>query len=397
MYANQFDNPIIESIKAGFPQARADGDGPRSPQPEARSPDLESPGPALQGPLGVRTQGVLRELFLDPILLDARPLERVEIDLRWAAANSWSTPTHLLAANDLDEAQLRTDEQADSLTMRVRAPWSRWLDGGPILPGSSRPLWARLGTAVEWRLTEHWGGWSDGAIGGFHHLIGGFDYERDKYAANTVALFLGNLNGGPVAFDLRSSTFAWGDLVLRNQALLAEGPWGALGARLDLKAPTGALARAGSSGGFDGMFGIAGTALLAPAWTLHAMAALSIYSDFAAPILLQPERAHGSFEASLEWNLGAVELLLEDRLLTQLLHGGWTWLQFGGSDGFISSAWAASFRAHNQITLGARFRDFSFWLSEDYTPGSNPRSVIRWVYVSNSPDIVAGLSWTHRI
>ena len=69
---------------------------------------------------------------------------------------------------------------------------------------------------------------------------------------------------------------------------------------------------------------------------------------------------------------------------------------FGGDDGLISSALFASFRAHNQVSAGVRWREFSFWMSEDYTPGSNPRSVITFVYVSNSPDIVAGLSWTKQ-
>ncbi len=54
-------------------------------------------------------------------------------------------------------------------------------------------------------------------------------------------LFLGDLGGGPVAFNLRSATFAPGDLVARTQLLLAELPASTLALRLDLKAPTGSL------------------------------------------------------------------------------------------------------------------------------------------------------------
>jgi hypothetical protein len=349
--------------------------------------------PVLQGPLGVRTQGTLRELFLDPIILDARPIDRFQLDLRWAVANAWSIPTSF--TQGAQTSQIWTDEQADSLTVRVGIPWSKVLGPGrrDLLPGSARPLWARLSTSFEWRITEHWGGWSDAPIGGFHALIGGFDYERNRYPNNQTRLFLGDQDGLS-AFDLHQSILAMGDLVARNQFLLAETGQVFVAARFDLKAPTGRLSRAGGSGGWDAALGIAGTFLLSPAWTLHAMATLSVLSQLSAPIELQPKTWHGTFEVSFEWNLGPVELLFEDRLLSPLLIDGWTRLEFGGGDGFISSAYAASFRAHNQLSAGVRWRELSFWLSEDYTPGSNPRSVITWVYVSNSPDIVAGLSWT---
>jgi hypothetical protein len=358
---------------------------------------LRADEPAFDGPLGLRTQGVLRELFLDSILLDARPSDALEVDLRWAAANDWSIPTEVARFSPLQVSEIWTDEQADSLTARVRIPWSRFLRGGPRdLWGSARPLWARLSTAFEWRLTEHWGGWSDGSIGSFHAFIGGFDYDRNLYPANQVSLFLGDLYGGPVAFNLHSATLAPGDLVARNQFLLAEQPWGDLALRLDVKAPTGSLARAGSSGGWDAGLGLAGTFPIAETLTLHAMATLSMFSNFSTPIDLQPKRFHFTFEGSFVWRLGPVYLLIEDRCLSPLLEPGWQRLEFGGDNGLISSAMFASFRTHNQVSAGVRWREFSFWLSEDYTPGSNPRSVITFVYVSNSPDIVAGLSWTKR-
>ncbi len=126
------------------------------------------------------------------------------------------------------------------------------------------------------------------------------------------------------------------------------------------------------------------------------MATLSVFSDFSTPIALQPKRWHGTADASLVWTVGQgrVALLLEDRVATPLLEPGWQRLEFGGDNGLIASAEFASFRAHNQVSAGVRWQGFSFWLSEDYTPGANPRSVVTFVYVSNSPDIVAGLSWT---
>ncbi len=343
-------------------------------------------------PLGVRTQGVLRELFLDPVLLDARPRTGMEIDLRWSAANSWSIPTQMVRKGQ--GAELWTDEQADSLTARVRLPWSVFFKGGPTnLPGSAKSLSARVSTAIEWRATEHWGGWSDGAIAGFHNLIGGFGYDRNLYPANQTRLQLRDQNAVTV-FDLHAPTLALGDLVARTEFDLVDGSRGALALRFDVKAPTGTVARAGSSGGWDESLGLAGTLTLGSRFTLHAMATIAQFGHFSQPIELQPKRWHATGDLSLAFKLGAVELLLEDRLATPLLEPGWTRVEFGGSNGLISSALNAAFRPHNQVSLGARWRGFTFWLSEDYTPGANPRSTITWVYVSNSPDIVAGLSWT---
>jgi len=358
----------------------------------ARADDLDDL--TATGPLGLRTQGVLRELFLDPILLDARPRDAAEVDIRWAAANSWSIPTLVTRPGMPNAAEIWTDEQADSLTGRIRLPWSAILGQGTRgVPGSSRPLWERFSTAVEWRLTEHWGGWSDAAIGGFHGLIGGFDYDRNLYTANQTNLVFRDVNG-VVAFDLHGATFALGDVVARSQFLLVEADHLALALRFDFKAPTGKLSLAGSSGGWDESLGLAATFTTGKIFTLHAMATLSQLAHFSADTELQPKRWHGTGDLSMVFKIHAVSLLVEDRIVTPLLGPGWTRVEFGGSDGLISSALFASFRPHNQVSVGVRWKGISLWLSEDYTPGSNPRSTTTFVYVSNSPDIVLGLSYT---
>src|SRR5205823_1816974 len=94
---------------------------------------------AAGGPLGLRTQGPLRELFLDVTGADARPIERPELDVRWSLANTWNEPMTLQRGAQLAEQFL--DEEADALTLRLRAPWPRF----PF-------VW----TALEWKLTEHW-------------------------------------------------------------------------------------------------------------------------------------------------------------------------------------------------------------------------------------------------
>ena len=170
----------------------------------ARAAETAAPAP-IRGPLGLRIQGVLRELFLDPILLDARPLEgsRPVFDLRWAVANSWNLPMQIYDGGALVDQLL--DEQADSLTASVRTPWSFLLDAGPRLPGSSRGLWERLSTQLEYRATLHWGGWSDRPIEGWHWLTGAFNYERNVYPRNQVHLLLRDSNG-VTFFELDKAT-----------------------------------------------------------------------------------------------------------------------------------------------------------------------------------------------
>ena len=92
-------------------------------------------------------------------------------------------------------------------------------------------------------------------------------------------------------------------------------------------------------------------------------------------------------------HFGPVDAFVEDRVASALLQGEWLRLPFLGDNGYLSSGLAADFRPHNQISFGLRFREWTAWLSEDFTPGKNPHSLLQILYVSNSPDVVVGLSW----
>ncbi len=337
------------------------------------------PGAATAaGPLSLRTQGTLRELFLDVTAFDARPLARPALDLRWALANDWNEPMQL--RRKADTAHQFLDEQADSLTVSYQTPW-------PRLPW----IW----TALEGRLTEHWGGWSDRPIEAWHRLTGAFGYQRDLFPRNQVRLLFED--GGGVAFDVRSPRLALGDLVARTQATVLQGARGAVALRFDLKAPTGLLSRLGGSGGLDLGGGFLATALLASWATLHGLVALSHFANLSAPTLLQPKPWHWSFEASLELAFGGTEVLLEDRCLSPLLPPGWERLPGGQDDALLSSGLYAGFRVHNQVSAGVRRGRFTVWASEDFTPGPNPHSVIHWIWVSNAPDIVLGVAFTQPL
>lgn len=331
------------------------------------------------GPLGLRTQGTLRELFLDVILLDARPLERPEVDARWAMANDWNEAMILRRGGD--QADQFLDEQADSLTFRYRAP----------LP------WARqVQVAIEGRLTEHWGGWSDRPIEAWHELIGAFNYQRNQFPRNQVHLRFHD--DGGTAFDVQSARLGIGDLVLRSQWTVLQSARGAVALRLDLKAPLGLLSRLGGSGGFDEATGVSGTVLLAPWATAHALVSLSHFGSLSASTLLQPKPWHFTFDASLELALtGRTTLLVEDRCASPLLQPGWARVPDGGDDSLLSSGLYAGFRAHNQISAGLRHGPWSLWMSEDFTPGPNPHSTLPWIWVSNAPDIVLGVAFTAQL
>lgn len=354
-----------------------------------------------RGPLGLRTQGPQRELFLDLTLFDARALEAPELDVRWAMANTWNQPMQLRRHEEYAVQEL--DEQADSLTLRLRAPWSRLLGPGPAgLPGSPRPLFARLSTAAEWRLTLHWGGWSDRPIEAWHALTGAFNYQRDHAPRDGIFLFQGDDRG--VSFNLRGATLAPGDLVLRTALLLAEagaspaGPsaWG-VSLRLDLKLPTGSLERLGGSGGFDAGLALQASARLGPSVTLHGQAGLVRLGGWSSSAALAPKRLVGTLEASLEWEVGPVVLMVEDRVLSPLFLPGWDRTFFNSYDGALSSGLYATFRAHNQLSFALRWGRFALWLAEDFTPGENRNSVLPFLYVSNAPDVVLGLAYTQGL
>ncbi len=368
----------------------------------ARANPLADPSP-----LGLRTQGTLRELFLDLTLADARPLARPRLELRYALANDWGLPTTYQRGDTFVDQQL--DEQADSLTALVTVPWRSLFGPGPALP-SGRPLFQRLSTALEARATLHWGGFSDGPIEAWHDLTGAFNFERGLRARDQIDLSLSQA-GGPTAFDIHSSRLAFGDLVARTQLVLFEGgyssgplpsdgelpPARALSARFDLKLPTGALSRLGGSGGLDAGLGLAGTAELFTWLTGHALATVSAFSNWSSAIDLRPKPWHASAEFSLVAILGGFSFLLEDRVVSPLLMPGWQRQEFLGNDGYLSSTLAGAFRTHNQVSWGLRYAGLSLWLSEDFTPGSNPRSKVKWLYESNHPDVVIGLAYSRNL
>jgi Protein of unknown function (DUF3187) len=333
---------------------------------------------AVGGPLGLRTQGPLRELFLDITGADARPIERPEIDVRWSVANTWNEGMSLQRGDQWAAQTL--DEQADSIALRLRAPW---------------PGFPKVWTAVEWKLTEHWGGWSDGPIESWHSLIGSFNYQRSMFPRNQVRLQYADASG--TAFDVRSATLAPGDLTARTQVPLLEGPV-ALAARFDLKLPIGSLSSAGGSGGVDAGVGLVAT-WPATSWaTVHGLVAVSRFSGLASDTALQPKRWHFTGEISFELEVLGTTLLVEDRILSPLLQPGWVRLPGSGDeDELLSSGLYADFRSHNQISFGVRRGRFSMWLSEDFTPGSNPSSVLKWMWVSNAPDVVLGIAFTQPL
>ena len=360
--------------------------------PPAPAPD-DAPA---RGPLGLRIQGVLRELFLDPVLLDARPLARPVVELRYAIANSWNLPMRLVQGPA--EVDQFFDEQADSLTASARAPWSFWLGAGPLLPGSRHGLFERLSTGLEWRVTLHSGGWSDRPIEAWHGLVGAFNYERDRYPRGELHLRFSDSQGN-TAFDLQTAALAPGDLVARTQLVLLEEGDAALSARLDLKAPTGDVLSAGSSGGFDAALVLGGSARAGSRLTVHGQLALARFSRLSRPIALQPKPWHFFADLSLQVHLlpDVLDFFVEDRVASPLLEPGWERLPLLGDNGLLSSGLYAGFRPHNQLSLGLRWRELTLWLSEDFTPGSNPHSIVKILYVSNSPDVVIGLAWRHRL
>ncbi len=343
---------------------------------------------AAGDPLGVRTPGTLRELFLDLPLSDARGPAGPSLEARWSLANDWSTPTALVRGPRV--VVLWTDEQADSLELRLRLPWSRLLGPG----------FARLSTSLDLRLTAHWGGWTDGAIEAWHRLGGYYDFQRSAWPRDHVRLLLVEPPHPPL-IDVASARVAPGDVALRTQWVLAAGgeshsaPGRAargLSARLDLKVPLGSLAAAGGSGGWDAGVALLGTAELASWLTAHAMLSGSVWSGLPGGFALQPRLWHGGAEVSFVFRAGRWELLVEDRVLTPAFEPGWTLA--GGPADPRGSAYFATFRAHNQVTLGVRFGALSAWFSEDFTPGSSGTPGGGWFYDSNAPDVVLGLAWS---
>ena len=367
------------ALPAGEARAAAPAEPP-SPEP---GQGAEGGGVRADRPLGVLTPGPWRALFLDLPLADVRPGAEPGLTVRWWMANSWSIPTGLESGGRTVEVQ--QDEQADVLEVTARLAWARLLGEGPRA--------SRLSTAAAWRLTQHWGGWSDTPIMAWHQLGKYNGFDRRSYPRDAVRLTLRE-PGGATAVALTGPRLAAGDLTLRTTARLwtgegAHGPW-AVAARLDLKLPTGRLADAGGSGGLDVGLALGGSAPLAGWLAGHAQVTVARLSPLPVALPLQPERWQYGVEASLAAALpGGWTALLESRALSTLFAGHWALVDASPRQ---SDAVTAITRWQNQVTLGLRRGPVTFWLSEDFTLGRRSEVAWLWFYNSNAPDVVLGVA-----
>ncbi|HET9599810.1 MAG TPA: hypothetical protein VFP65_29820 [Anaeromyxobacteraceae bacterium] len=350
----------------------------------------------LTDPLGTGTPGPIRQLFLDPVLADARAVDRPSLAARLELANSWSVPTLLQRGGQVAVVQL--DAEAEAVAVSGRLPWSRLLGSADGWPG-------RIASTLTWRATYFWGGFTDGGIEAWHHLIGSYNFQRQLYPRDHLHLTLAEPSGAR-AIALDAATFAAGDAVLGTQALLASGgessldegrpAWG-LATRLDVKLPLGSLSRAGGSGGFDAALSLLASGEVTSWLVLHGRASAGVVSPLASSIALQPRRFQGSLEASVVGVWKGWGLVVEDRLVSPLMESGWISVD-GGDDGlFVSSASNAMLRWHNQISVGVRRGGVTLSFGEDFTPGYNPRGEFSWFYNSNAPDVLLTLSWSREL
>jgi hypothetical protein len=342
----------------------------------------------LDAPLGVGTPGTLRQLFLDVTAADARAPGPLALDLRWALANEWSTPTALVRGERV--VQLRTDEQLDALQLAASVPWARL--------GAS-PLLARGSTTVAARLYAHWGGYTDGLVEWWHRFGHYTNFQRQLFGRDAIHVLLRE-PGGRTLVALDRGRLAPGDVALQNQVLLAAGGaslrgaasrWG-VSARVDLKLPVGSLASLGGSGSPDAALALLGTAELTSWLTLHALAAGSAWGGLPDGFALQPRRWHATGELSLAAVAWGTAFIVEDRLVSPAFEDGWKPAADAPYE-VPSSATFATLRWHNQISGGIRRGPVTFWFSEDFTPGARTGSGgPSWFYDSNAPDIVFGLA-----
>jgi hypothetical protein len=342
-------------------------------------------------PLGLETPGPLRALFLDLPLADARGPGAPALDLQLRTSNSWSVPTRLVRGGRV--AVVQQDAQTETLVARAELPWSR-LAGGALA--------ARTSTAVEARLILHWGGFTDGGIESWHHLVGSWNFLREEHARDAVALRLGE-QGRPPTAALDHARAGLGDVALRTSVRVAEGgrargaPAWAIALRADLKVPTGALSRFAGSGGWDAGLGLGATFAPARRWTVHGLASLRAVSRLPRSSLLQPRPLQGGLDLSIVFRPARrLALVLEDRISSPLLRAGWS-LPAGTREPEATAAYAL-LRAHNQISGGIRWGELTIFLSEDFTLGSRADGDHgpSWFYDSSAPDVVLGVTWARR-
>ena len=351
--------------------------------------------PALAAPTGVTTPGPIRQLFLDPVLADARAVGSAALSVRLETTNNWSVPTFLERGGRRVEVQ--TDDQSDALVLAVRLPWS--------MTGGGAGWRGRFATTLGWRVTAFWGGFEDGGIEAWHHLIASTNFMRDRFGRDRIRLRLAEL-GGTAALDVNSGRISPGDLVVGTQALLASGgasrldgaapgdpSWG-VAARLDLKLPTGALSRAGGSGGTDAGLSILATFEAAPWLVLHGRVSGTVVSPLSSAVPLQPNRLQAGAEVSAVFLAGRWAFVIEDRVLSPLFGGDWNVLDGGNDQVRVASAAAQLFWVHNQITGAIRYGPAALSFSEDFTPGPNRYGKMKWFYDTNAPDLVLAFSLT---
>lgn len=343
------------------------------------------------GPLGVRTPGVFRDLFLDMPLADARGAGEGRLEARWWFANDWSTPTRLERGGRV--VWVQQDAQTDVLQLSATLPWTRLRLG-------DAPWLSRWQTAAELRVLTRWGGWSDGMIEEWHQVIGSWNFEREYHPRNTVHLRLAEEGGRSLA-DLHGPGTTLSDLVLRTSGRLLAGaprddgtlPW-ALAVRMDLELPTGRVASLGGSGGLDAGLGVAATSAPTRWLTLHGQGALRLVSPLAHEFPLRVAPVQWGLDLGVVVRLGReVALVAENRLSSPLFRGGWS-LPAAHKEP-EATAYYGLFRFQNQISGGVRYREVTAFFSEDFTPGrrvSGDRGP-GWFYNSNAPDFVFGISW----
>jgi hypothetical protein len=345
---------------------------------------------ASDAPLSVGTPGSFRWLFLDMPLMDARREGGLgKLDVRWWLSNDWSIPTQLVRG--ARTVSVQDDVQSDVLQMTATAPWARW--GVP-------PALSGIETTAEVRLAERWGGWTDRPIERWHGLVGAWNFQRQLYPTNAVSVQLSE-DGGRTLVQLHHPQAALGDVALRTQIPLLEGPPGAdgvrafaLSMRVDVKIPTGQLQFLGGSGGVDAGLGLSGSLAPTPWLTVHLLGAGRLLSPLPHQFPLQPSPIEWGFDASVVVRPHALlALILEDRVSSPLFGGGWR-LAPGYSQPEATAVYGL-LHIYNQVSGGVRIGDVTIFFSEDFTPGLRVTGDggPRWFYNSNAPDVVLGLSF----